>query len=193
MRDLNIFRLINKIEKSIINNSLQKFSSEVVSFFIKNDSRFYISISDEQAENKFPVIYLVSYDKSKILEERLQFENIHSAGIYFGFIKKGVLHISLEGAEFMRNHQILPDNNKITINEKGEKSILYGNDILKSAITNIPSNLKKNSLLAVINQNNEIIAIARAEIDYSSFNNLKLNQKIARNLVDRGYYLRKKQ
>jgi len=193
MRDLNIFRLINKIEKSIINDSLLKISLETVSFFKKNDYKFYVSISDEQAENKFPLIYLVSYDKSKILEERLKFENIHSAGIYFGFIKKGVLHISLEGAEFMRNHQILPDSNKITINEKGEKSILYGNDILKSAITNIPSNLKKNSLLAVINQNNEIIAIARAEIDYSSFHDLKLNQKIARNLVDRGYYLRKKQ
>ena len=193
MRDLNIFRLINKIEKSIINDSFLKISVGTVSFFKKNDYKFYVSISDEQAENKFPLIYLVSYDKSKILEERLKFENIHSAGIYFGFIKKGVLHISLEGAEFMRNHQILPDSNKITINEKGEKSILYGNDILKSAITNIPSNLKKNSLLAVINQNNEIIAIARAEIDYSSFHDLKLNQKIARNLVDRGYYLRKKQ
>jgi ribosome biogenesis protein Nip4 len=193
MRDLNIFRLINKIEKSIINDSLLEISLEIVSFFKKNDYKFYVSVSDEQAENKFPLIYLVSYDKSKILEERLKFENIHSAGIYFGFIKKGILHISLEGAEFMRNHQILPDSNKITINEKGEKSILYGNDILKSAITNIPSNLKKNSLLAVINQNNEIIAIARAEIDYSSFHDLKLNQKIARNLVDRGYYLRKKQ
>jgi len=193
MRDLNVFRLINKIEKSIINNSLLKSSSEVVAFFKKNDYKFYVSVSDEQAENKFPLIYLVSRDKSEILEERLKFENIYSAGIYFGFIKKSVLHISLEGAEFMRNHQLLPDSNKITVKEKGEKSILYGNDILKSDLINIPSNLKKNSLLVVINQNKEIIAIARAEIDYSSFHNLKLNQKIARNLVDRGYYLRKKQ
>jgi len=193
MRDLNIFRLINKIEKSIINDSLLKISSETISFFKKNDYKFYISISDEQAKSRFPLIYLVSYDKSKILEERLKRGRIHSAGIYFGFIKKGILHISLEGVEFMRNHQVFPASNKITISEKGEKAILYGNDILKSVIANIPSNLKKNSLLAVINQNNEIIAIARAEIDYSSFNNLKLNQKIARNLVDRGYYLRKKQ
>ncbi len=190
---MNTFRLINKIEKSIINNSLLKFSSEVLSYFEKKDHRFYIFLNDEQRESKFPLIYLVPYESSNILEGKLKNENIITAGIYFGFIKKGIFHLSLEGAEFMRNHQILPDSNKITINEKGEKSILYGNDILKSAITNIPSNLKKNSLLAVINQNNEIIAIARAEIDYSSFNNLKLNQKIARNLVDRGYYLRKKQ
>ena len=120
-------------------------------------------------------------------------ENIIAAGIYFGFIKKGIFHLSLEGVEFLRNHQILPNSNKITINEKGEKSILYGNDILKSAITIMPPELKKNNLLAVFNQKNEIIALARATIDSSSFQNLKSNQKIAQNLVDKGYYLRKKQ
>jgi len=57
----------------------------------------------------------------------------------------------------------------------------------------IPPDVKKNNLLAVFNQKNEIIAIARATIDSSSFQNLKLNQKVAQNLVDRGYYLRKRQ
>jgi len=193
MRDLNIFRLLNKIEKSIINNSLLKLSSEVLPYFKKKDYRFYIFINDEQAESKFPLIYLVSYENSNILEERLKNENINTAGIYFGFIKKGIFHLSLEGAEFLHYHQILPNSNKITISEKGEKSILYGNDILKSVITMIPPELKKNNLLAVFNQKNEIIAIARVTIDSSSFQNLKLNQKVAQNLVDKGYYLRKRQ
>ncbi len=193
MRDLNIFRLINKIEKSIINDSLLKLSSEVLSFFKKKDYKFYIFINDEQAESKFPLIYLVSYDKSKILEEGLKNGNIQSAGIYFGFIKKGIFHLSLEGVEFLRDHQIFPNTNKITINDEGEKSILYGNDILKRVITKIPPDFKKNNLLAVFNQRNEIIAIVRATIDHSSFQNLKLNQKVAQNLVDKGYYLRKRQ
>ena len=193
MRDLNIFRSINKIEKSIIDDSLLKISSEVGSFLIKMGYKFYVSVSDEQTENTFPLIYLVAEDKSKILEERLKFENIHSAGIYFGFIKKGIFYLSLEGVEFMYNHQILPDKNKITISEEGEKSILYGNDILKSVITMIPPELKKNNLLAVFNHKNEIIAIARTMIDSNSFQNLKSNQKVAQNLVDKGYYLRKNQ
>ena len=193
MRDLNIFRLINKIEKSIINNSLLKLSPEVLPYFKKKDYEFYVFINDEQVESKFPLIYLVSYENSIILEERLKNENIHTAGIYFGFIKKGIFHLSLEGAEFLHYHQILPNSNKITISEKGEKSILYGNDILKSVITMIPPELKKNNLLAVFNQKNEIIAIARVTIDSSSFQNLKLNQKVAQNLVDKGYYLRKRQ
>ncbi len=190
---MNAFRLINKIEKGIINNSLQKVSSELLSYFKKEDYRFYIFINDEQAESKFPLIYLVSYDKSKILEEGLKNGNIQSAGIYFGFIKKGIFHLSLEGAEFLHYNQILPNSNKITISEEGEKSILYGNDILKRAIIVIPPELKKNNLLAVFNQKNEVIAIARATVDSNSFQNLKLNQKVAQNLVDKGYYLRKRQ
>ena len=193
MRDLKTFRLVNKIEKSIINNSLLKLSSEILSYFKNNDYRFYIFINDEQAKSIFPLIYLVPRENSNILEERLQNENIITAGIYFGFIKKGIFHLSLEGAEFLHNQQILPNSNKITINEEGEKSILYGNDILKKVITIIPPKFKKNNFLAVFNQNKEIIAIARATIDSSAFQNFKLNQKIAQNLVDKGYYLRKRQ
>jgi ribosome biogenesis protein Nip4 len=193
MRDLNIFRLINKIEKSIINDSLLKISSEIVPFFRKNNCKFYVFIKDEHAESRFPLIYLVSYDKGKILEEILKNKDVHSAGVYFGFIKKGIFHLSLEGVEILRDHQMFPNSHKITINEKGEKSVLYGNDIIKSLIIKISPDLKRNDLLAVLNQNKEIIAIAKAEIDYSSFENLKLNQKVARNLVDKGYYLRKKQ
>jgi len=177
----------------MINNSLLKFSSEVLRYFEKKDYRFYIFINDEQTKSNFPLIYLVPHENSYILEEKLQNENIITAGIYFGFIKKGIFHLSLEGTDFLRSQQILPNSNKITINEEGEKSILYGNDILKSVITMIPPDLKKNNLLAVFNQENEIIAIARATIDYSSFQNLNLNQKVAQNLVDKGYYLRKRQ
>jgi len=190
---LNTFRLINKIENSFITNSLLKLSSEVVSYFEKKDYRFYIFINDEQTKNKFPLIYLVPYENSNILEEKLQNENINAAGIYFGFIKKGIFNLSLEGAEYLRNHRLLPNSNIITVNEEGEKSILYGNDIIKSVITMIPPKLKKNNILAVFNQNNEIIAIARATVDSISFQNLKLTQKVAQNLVDKGYYLRKRQ
>jgi ribosome biogenesis protein Nip4 len=190
---LNTFRLVNKIEKSIINNSLLKISPEASLYFKKNDYRFYIFINDERVESKFPIIYLVTYENSNILEESLKSESIHTAGIYFGFIKKGIFHLSLEGTEFLHNRQIIPKSNKITISKKGEKSILYGNDILKSVITVIPPELKKNNLLAVFNQNNEILAMARATVDFSSFQTLKLNQKVAQNLVDKGYYLRKRQ
>ena len=193
MRDLNIFRLINKIEKSIINDSLLKISSKVASFFKKSDYQFYIFFNEEQVESKFPLIYLVSYENNEILEERLKYEKIHSAGIYFGFIKKGVFHLSLEGADFLQDKQLLADSNQIVISVEGEKSILYGNDIPKSFIAKVPQELKKNDFLVVLNQHNELIALAVSEIDYSLFDKLKLSQNVAQNLIDKGYYLRRKQ
>ncbi|MFX1287663.1 MAG: PUA domain-containing protein [Promethearchaeota archaeon] len=101
--------------------------------------------------------------------------------------------MSLEGIEFLRDMQLIADSNQITINEEGEKSILYGNDILKSFIIKAPQELKENDLIAVLNQNNEIIALAVSKIDFCLFDKLKSNQNIAQNLIDKGYYLRKKQ
>jgi len=56
-----------------------------------------------------------------------------------------------------------------------------------------PQELKENDLIAVLNQNNEIIALALSKIDFCLFDKLKSNQNIARNLIDKGYYLRRKQ
>jgi len=193
MRDLKTFRLVNKIEKSIINNSLQKFSSEVLSNFKKIDYRFYIFINDEQTISKFPLIYLVSYKISNIIEEKLKNEIINAAGIYFGFIKKGIFHLSLEGAEFLHNQDKIPKSKQIVVNKEGEKSILYGNNILKKMVIKMPLELKKNDFLVVFNQNQEIIAITKSLIDYKSYQTLGSNKITALNLVDKGYYLRKKQ
>ncbi|MFX1277737.1 MAG: PUA domain-containing protein [Promethearchaeota archaeon] len=79
------------------------------------------------------------------------------------------------------------------VNDKGEKAILYGNIILKKMITNIHVNLKKKDFLLVFNQLNELIAIAQSQVDFEDIQNLEPNKSIAINLVDKGYYLRKKQ
>ena len=190
---MNTFRLINKIEKSIINNSLLKFSSEVLSYFKKKDYRFYIFINDEQTKNKFPLIYLVPYEISNFLEEKLKNENINTAGIYFGFIKKGIFHLSLEGAEFFLNKNIIPNQFILIVTNKGEKAILYGNPIIKKMVFNIPSDLQKKAILLVLNESRKLIALARSEINYSNYNLLNQEDLVAKNLIDKGYYLRKKQ
>ena len=190
---MNTFRLINKIEKSIINSSLLKFSSEVLSYFKKKDSRLYIFINDEQKKGEFPLIYLVSCENSTILEEKIKNENINTAGIYFGFIKKGIFHLSLEGAEFFLDENLIPIQFILSVTNKGEKAILYGNPIIKRMIFNIPSDLQKDTILLVINESRKLIALARSEIDYSNYNLLNQGDLVAKNLVDKGYYLRKKQ
>ena len=190
---MNTFRLINKIEKSIINNSLLQLSSETLSYLKKNDYKFYFFINDERAESKFPLIYLVPSKNSNLLEERLKYENIISAGIYFGFIKKGLFHISLEGAEFFLDKNLIPNQFILSVTNKGEKAILYGNPIIKRIVFNIPSDLQKNTILLVLNESRKLIALARSEIDYTNYKLLNQGELVANNLIDKGYYLRRKQ
>ena len=190
---MNTFRLINKIEKSIINNSLLKLSSDVLSYLKKNDYRLYFFINDEQAESKFPLIYLVPYENSNILEEKLKNENIITAGIYFGFIKKGIFHLSLEGAEFFLDENLIPNQFILSVTNKGEKAILYGNPIIKRMVFNIPSDLQKNTILLVLNESRKLIALSRSEIDYTNYKFLNQGDLVANNLIDKGYYLRRKQ
>lgn len=193
MRDLKTFRLVNKIETTMIYDSLTKISPDLLPFFKKNNYRLYISLNKLEAESKFPSIFLISENQSIILEKVLKAVIVRSAGVYFGFIKKGIFFLSLEGVEFFHNHDKIPKSKQVIVNKEGEKSILYGNNILKKMVKTMPLELKKNDFLVVFNQNKEIIAIAKSMIDYKSYQNLDSNKIAALNLVDKGYYLRKKQ
>ncbi len=193
MRDLIKFRLINKIEKKIIIDSLLKLSLVILPYLEKNDYRLYISSNRLEVESKFPSIYLISRDQGNLLEKILKVEIVCSAGVYFGFIRKGIFHLSLEGAEFFLNENKIPDQNILIISNKGEKAILYGNPILKRMIFNIPSAVQKDAILLVLNESRELIALARSEIDYTNYKLLNQGDIVANILTDKGYYLRRKQ
>ncbi len=192
MSNILSFRQINEIEKEIMITSLSKISSEF-SQIIENYRTFlYISIERAVSKNKFPNIFLISKDQVRLLHS-LNNNKIISAGLYFGFIKKGNFYLSLEGAEFLYKQDIFSDFKRLYINEKGEKSILYGNNILKKMVIKPPSNLQKQDFLLVFNEIDEIIAIAQSKVENIKFKQLKSNEIIAVNLSDKGLYLRKKQ
>jgi len=192
MNDFKTFRLVNKIETTMIYNSLIKISPKILSFFEKNDYRLSISLNELEAKSKFPSIFLISKDQLKLLRA-LKNDKIISAGLYFGFIKKGNFYISLEGAEFLYHNNLFSDLKRIHLNDKGEKSILYGNNILKNMIHAIPSSLKQNEILLIFNRNDEIIALAQSKYSYQNIQKLKPKEIIANNLNDKGYYLRRYQ
>lgn len=193
MRDLNNFRLINEIEKSIINTSLQKFSIELLSYIKQEKYRIYIFIKDDKNRTSFPSIFLVSCEKSVILEEKLKNARVNSVGIYFGFIKKGEFHLSLEGAEFFLKNNMIQDRNILKVNNKGEKAILYGNPVVKGIVSDITTDLQKNTLLLILNESRELLALVRSEVDFPKYKNLNQGDLVANNLIDKGYYLRRKQ
>ncbi len=193
MRDLKTFRLVNKIETTMIYDSLIKLSPNILHFFEKKDYRLYISLNELEAESKFPLIFLISKDQSILLEKVLKAVIVRSAGVYFGFIKKGNFFLSLEGLEFLFKSNLFSDLKRINVSDKGEKSILYGNNILKNMIVKIPINIKQKEILVVLNKFDEVIAIAQSKQDHQNIQKLKPKELIAINLNDKGYYLRKNQ
>ena len=193
MNDAGIFRQINKIEFQIINNSLIKISAKFSATLDNLKSILYISIEKSTTEKLFPKIFLISYDQIKLINEINLKETIYAVGLYFGFIKKGNFYLSIEGAEYLSKQKLFSEFQRIEVNELGEKSILYGNHILKKMVVKIPEKLNENCFLLVFNESGEIIAIARSNVNKKSLQELSANKIIAINLSDKGYYLRKKQ
>ena len=153
----------------------------------------YISLKKGNSKSIYPSIYLISnYLQEQINLNELN-DKIYSLSLYFGFIKRSGFYISLEGTEFLYKRGIFSDNKFVYVTKKGEKSILYGNDILKDMVIKTPSNLQKGDFLIIFNEMNEILGIAQSKVERESLKQFKPKNVIAINLSDKGYYLRKKQ
>ena len=191
--DISKFRPINKIEKNIITNSILKISHKALLALENSKFSLFISFIPISSENKYPSIYLIPNDLAKTVGIVEQETEVCSAGVYFGFIKIDKFYLSLEGAELLYRLNSFPKNTQLISNEEGEKSILYGNNILKKNIIKIPQILTKNELLLVFNKAKELIALSICQVNNSNAQELNPNETIALNLVDKGYYLRAKQ
>ncbi|MFX1556646.1 MAG: PUA domain-containing protein [Promethearchaeota archaeon] len=172
---------------------MRNISYELLSSFKEFESNLYISVNESISHNKFPRIYLILDDFKEFLKIPNIRNNICSGGLYVGYIKKGKFLISIESVEFLYRHDKFLEFHRIFVNEMGERSILYGNDIIMSMILNSPSSFNKNDLILIFNDKDEILALAKAQVNFKDIQNLKPKSKIASNLVDKGYYLRQKQ
>lgn len=187
------FRIINKTEKKIISKSLAEIEPKILSFLNEREFALFISFNKLFPNTNYPTIYLISDYLINVIDNFSSEISIISAGIYFGFIKRNKFLLSLEGVEFLHKIKAFSDKNFIVVNDKGEKAILYGNRIIKEFISKIPDKLKKNNFLLTFNQLNELLSIANSQVDASQYYNLKSNDLVALNLIDKGYYLRLKQ
>ncbi len=193
MVDPQNFRKINNIERDIIFTSISDISSKILPIIENLEKSLYISLEKIIKKKYYPKIYLISNDLFKAIESVNEGYNIISGGLYFGFIKKGKFYLSLECAEFLYKNDIFSEFKKLYINKDGEKSILYGNNILKNMIINSSSNLHKNDFLLIFNDLNEIIALGRSLFDNESIQNRKPKDIVVINLADKGRYLRSPQ
>jgi ribosome biogenesis protein Nip4 len=191
MRDFKNFRLLHEREAKIIFDSLIKISPKI-SIYLQ-EGLYNLIISDIKEDRK-KMVYQISNNIGKVISGFLRGISIDSAGMFLGFISRHSFFLSLEGAEFFLKEKLIPDHQTLIVNKKGEKAILYGNPILKKMISDkIASDIQKNEILLVLNEYGELIALARSEIEFSRLKAVKQGQLVAKNLIDKGYYLRRKQ
>ncbi|MFX1375268.1 MAG: hypothetical protein ACFFA0_05605 [Promethearchaeota archaeon] len=190
---MNEFRNVNEFEKSIIVDSLNSIFQNPEKILKKIQNNLYISFEQTFSGNNYPSIYLLFSDQRKYIDKFEANTFITSVGLYFGFIKKENFYISIEGVEFLVINEDFSLKKILVIDGKGEKSILYGNDIKKEEVLKFPTILKKGDILVIYNSKNEICAIAQSIINKNDLPRLNPNDNIALNLVDKGYYLRTKQ
>jgi len=168
---------------------LTQISPKISLYLEAQRSRLYIiSTSDTKSS-----VYLITDSLKENLKHFESTLKITSAGTYIGFMENGKFFLSLEGAEFFLTEKLIPYQVLIKVNEQGEKSILYGNPIEKKMISNIDGQLKKHSLVLILNQSSELISLGSLEVDPSMLDAMNEREIVVNNLVDKGYYLRRKQ
>jgi len=190
MRDFKNFRLLNETEIKIILAALNQISPSIAPFIEKKNFSLYILIPEN--ENRHLVYLIFERLRELILSFQINVK-ITSTGLYLGFISRNTFFLSLEGAEFFLKENIIPEHNILKVTNEGEKAILYGNPITKRMISNFPSDFQKSAILLVLNESRELIALARLENDPSNYKLLNQGDLVATNLIDKGYYLRRKQ
>ncbi|MEJ2276782.1 MAG: hypothetical protein P8Y70_03390 [Candidatus Lokiarchaeota archaeon] len=125
------FRIINAIETNMLKKGLNDINPNVMEI-LKNEG-FTFMLSLKKDFDILPMIFLISeqiFEIYKKIQEN-ESEIIVDGGIYFGYFKRGLFFLSLEGAELLYQYRIFSDKNIVIINEDGEKSLLYGNDLIK--------------------------------------------------------------
>ncbi|TFF99391.1 MAG: hypothetical protein EU542_09055, partial [Promethearchaeota archaeon] len=183
--------------KKIVLNTFSEISDEVKFFFNENQNQFYVVIFKDDTTNRYPSIFFVSKSLIETFKKLNNKSRIVALGIYTGFMKHGQFYLSIEGAEFLNNNHLIPKDKKIYVKKDVEKSILYGNHIDKMMISSLENfskiSIEKGKIIFLFSEINELLSISLLTKNIDSFNKMNESDLIATNLIDKGYYLRKKQ
>lgn len=132
-------------------------------------------------------VFLVSNQLIGIFHEFKDYRNPYFIGIHFGDINRDKFRISLEGISLISEYV----EEKTILNDSGEKKVIYGRDLSKQDIHYIPTHIQKDELSILINEKKEVLALGKYLFKKEEIELLNNTQKIIKNIIDIGWYLRK--
>ena len=139
------------------------------------------------AEGEWKEVLLISEEMHKTFLEFKEFRKPYFMGNHLGDIKKNIFKISLEGITLISDYV----KEKTVLSISGEKKVLYGRDLSKDNLASIPARIQENDKSILINKNGEVLALGKYLISREQIEKSKGNQVVLKNIMDKGWYLRK--
>ncbi len=141
------------------------------------------------ATGKRVEIFLVSKELMTAFTNIQRKRNPYCLGVYFGDLLNNELLLSIEGATLCSAYT----DQKVRVSDIGEQAVLYGRDIQRSSIRNYPPSVLRKQKVIITNELGEVLAVGNALVNGEEFNDAPENSPVIKNIIDRGWYLRKGQ
>jgi predicted RNA-binding protein (TIGR00451 family) len=139
------------------------------------------------ATGKRVELFLVSDKLVDIFKKTQGKRNPYCLGIYFGDLLNDELLLSIEGATLCSPYT----DRKVKVSHKGEQAVLYGRDVQRSSIEDFPSSIRRGQKVIIVNRLSEVLALGKALINGKEFHDAHKDSSVVKNILDRGWYLRK--
>ncbi len=169
-------RELKKKELKLLKNALRYFGSE--KFF---ETHTFFVVEDGKKN-----LFMCTSETYKLISNFGKAIEVKWAGIKVGEIGSKRVRFTLEGAYYLAGKR-----KRVFVGEKGEMLFLYGRDIFASSITGWDSDIKQNDIVFVANGEGDIIGIGKMRYPPEKIKDLRSDEVVVENLVDRGEYLRK--
>lgn len=133
--------------------------------------------------------YLAPQEVASSLERLLKTRMPYSIGLFAGAVENGELQVSLELASSLT--RLLPKRKIVLLRDEAEQPVLYGRDVLAGSIQYIERTVNKRELIILENTAGEILALGQLLLATEELERAAPKQRVIRNLIDKGWYLRK--
>lgn len=170
------FRNPDKNERTRINRALDRWGA----FEFFKDKSLLVTQKDD---TKKVLVWLVSNTIEKLM---IPMTHSYSLGLAIGELRKEFVP-TIAGADLFARYG---KRNKfyVVLNEKAEKLVLYGRDIMGESVVEASTALTENELVILLNSSFDALGIGRTRFSGNSL--LEKGRVTFTTITDAGYYLR---
>jgi ribosome biogenesis protein Nip4 len=178
-----VFRILTDGEVKLIQSALDGLFGENITKKLIQYKKLIV------AEGKWTEIFLVSTELLEIFKKIHDKKQPYFLGLFLGELRNKRFKLSLEAVFEIANFT----SHKIQLTMKGAQKLLYGRDITFSDIdiNKIWYDARKGDYAILLDENGFPIGLGKILHDFAKMQKKPSNKICIKNIIDRGWYLRK--